>query len=238
MTELNQTTKTQAAFERLRLDIEDHVHPPGKWLRVHALAETYGVSPTPIREALRLLQADGLIEHIPHRGVRVAKYPDQAVEEIYRLRVVLEPLAVELATERATQEEIQEVRRCHEALVREIEGVGISPKLVALNEEFHWAVFSVCGSRYLIEFLRRLWSAFPVRAGWLNRSAKKSIEEHEELVQMMERGDSRGAAAIMRRHVVPLTRDPDWARKDNDFAADAPVFPAEVDNELAYRASS
>lgn len=218
MTELSLTTKTQAVFERLRLDIEDRVYPPGQWLRVHALAEAYGVSATPIREALRLLQSDGLIEHIPHRGVRVAKYPDQMIFEVYRLRAVLEPLAVELATERATDQEIEEIRRRHDALVHEIREVGVSPRLVALNEEFHWATFSVCGSHYLIEFLRRLWSAVPVRAGWLARTAEKSIEEHEELVQMMERRDARGAAAIMRRHVVPLDRqleDPETSDSDN-----------------------
>lgn len=220
MTELSQTTKTQAVFERLRLDIEDRVHPPGEWLRVHALAEAYGVSATPIREALRLLQSDGLIEHIPHRGVRVAKYPDQIMVEVYRLRAVLEPLAVELATERATRQEIEEVRRRHEALVREIEEVGVSPRLVTLNEEFHWATFSLCGSHYLIEFLRRLWSAVPVRAGLLARTARKSIEEHEELVQMMERRDSRGAAAIMRRHVAPLDRDLEAPESSEDERGD------------------
>lgn len=204
MSELNQTTKTQAVFERLRLEIEDGVYTPGKWLRVQTLAETYKVSATPIREALRLLQSDGLIEHVPHRGVRVVEFPEETVAEVYRLRAVLEPLAVELATARATREQVQEMRRRHEALVAEVEDVGISPKLVALNEEFHWAIFSVCGSHHLIEFLRRLWAAVPVRAGWLSRNAIQSIADHEELVEMIERGDGRGAAATMRRHVLPL----------------------------------
>lgn len=203
---LSQTTKTQAAFERLRLDIEEGVYQPGEWLRVNTLAEQYDVSATPIREALRLLQSDGLIEHVPHRGVRVAEFPAETVEEVYRLRVVLEPLAAELATERATREQLAEIRRRHDALADEVAQEGISPNLVELNEDFHWAIYSVCGSHYLADFLRRLWSTVPIRAGWLNRTAHQSVEQHEEIVQMMERGDARGAAAAMRSHIGPMGR--------------------------------
>ena len=203
---LSQTTKTQAAFERLRLDIEEGVYEPGEWLRVNTLAEEYDVSATPIREALRLLQSDGLIEHVPHRGVRVAEFPAETVEEVYRLRAVLEPLATELATERATREQLGEIRRRHERLVEEVAQQGISPDLVELNEDFHWAIYSACGSHFLLEFLRRLWSTVPIRAGWLNRTAPLSVEQHEEIVQMMERGDGRGAAAAMRSHIGPMGR--------------------------------
>lgn len=205
-------TKTEAAFLRIRLDIEDGVHGPGEWLRVNKLAERLNMSPTPIREALRLLQSDGLVEHVAHHGVRVRDFSKETLEEIFRLRAVLEPLATELAAERATKEQIEEMRRRHEELREAVEDEAVHPDLAKLNEAFHWAIYSACGSPSLMDFIRRLWAGLPVSASWVTREASRSVNHHEEVVEMIERRDARGAAGIMRSH-IQSGGPPAWRRE-------------------------
>ena len=95
-------TKTDAACAALREAIEADRLAPGERLAVKRLVEDLQMSPTPIREALRLLQAEGLAVYKPHHGMVVADYPAESVAEVSRMRALLEPLAVELAVRHAT----------------------------------------------------------------------------------------------------------------------------------------
>jgi DNA-binding GntR family transcriptional regulator len=195
-------TKTEAAFHTLRAAIEEGRFLPGERLTLARLLEELDMSATPIREAIRLLQAEGLLEHEPHHGVVVAEYSPEKVEEIYRLRVVLEPLATELAVERATEEQIATIRRLHEALATAVEEGGVRTDVAELNAEWHREVYAASGSRYLQEFIARLWTASPVGAIWLTRRAKHSIAHHAAFMAAIERGDAAAAAQCMREHIA------------------------------------
>lgn len=193
-------TKTQAAFHRIRSSIEGGRLKPGDRLRAGALQEELGMSPTPIREALRLLQAQGLVEHRPHHGMVVAEYPAEQTEEVYRLRLALEPMATGLAAERASVEQLERIRRQHGILEDAVESGG-RMDAAELNASWHRAVYEAAGSRYLEEFIARLWSVLPLEAVWQSDRSESSVEEHERITAAIERRDAMQAAALMQRHI-------------------------------------
>ncbi len=193
-------TKTEAAFRALRQAIEDGRYQPGEHLRVQRLVEDLRMSPTPIREALRMLQSEGLVVHHAHRGTTVAEYSPEDAAQVYDLRVVLEPMAARLAAERVTDEQLAELRRLHTELGGAIADSHHS-SAAELNVLWHRAVYSACGSRYLQEFISRLWQAMPGRAIWLTSRASMSLEQHERITVALERRDPDAAFACMREHI-------------------------------------
>jgi DNA-binding GntR family transcriptional regulator len=192
-------TKTDAAFHALRQSIESGALKPGEHVRISTLLRDLGMSPTPIREALRLLQAEGLVEYEPHKGVVVASYAPADLDEIYSLRGVLEPLATERAAQLATGEELDRIRAAHEELVAAAQARRIDA--AHLNAQWHWAVYEASHSGYLREFIRRLWSAIPVQAVWVSTRSAESLHEHTEIVRALERRDAEEAGRLMRAHI-------------------------------------
>jgi DNA-binding GntR family transcriptional regulator len=194
-------TKTEVAFSALRAAIEAGDLRPGDRLRANTLVEQLNMSPTPIREALRLLQAEGLVEYRAHQGMVVAEYSPESVFEVFRMRTLMEPLAVELAVERASDEQIAEIRASHEALAAALAGHSIGPDLATLNADWHRAVYAPADSRLLIDFIARLWSAVPVTAFWGTKSGASSLAKHAAIMEAIETRDPQKASALMREHV-------------------------------------
>jgi len=193
-------TKTEAAYEALRLAIEEGRIRPGQRLRIGELQQELGVSPTPIREALRLLQADGLVDHQPHRGMVVAEYDVERVEEVYRLRAVLEPMATELAVRLASDEAVAEMRLLHDRLMDAI-GAGVRTDGAGLNVAWHRSIYAASDARYLQDFITRLWNALPVQAVWTSANADASATEHRAIMDAIEQRNPKRAARLMRRHI-------------------------------------
>lgn len=198
--EARSVTKTEAAFRALRRAIEVGRYHPGEHLRVQRLVEDLRMSPTPIREALRMLQSEGLVVHHAHRGTTVAEYSPEDAAEVYGLRLVLEPMAARLAAERVTDEQLAELRRLHAELDAAIADSHNS-SAAELNVLWHRAVYEASGSRYLQEFISRLWQALPGRAIWLTSRASMSLEQHERVTVALERRDPDAAFACMREHI-------------------------------------
>jgi DNA-binding GntR family transcriptional regulator len=187
-------TKTELALHALRDGIRAGDLRPGQRLRVDDLTHELGMSPTPIREALRLLQADGLVDYRPHHGIVVAELSAEATAEVYRLRALLEPLAVELAVPRLSHDDVDELERLHERHAR-------SPSSED-NRAWHWTVYEASGSALLNDFVRRLWEAFPWRMIWaLPGRARRSHDEHEAVMEAIRRRDTVAAAELMKAHV-------------------------------------
>ena len=198
--EARSVTKTEAAFRALRQAIESGRLHPGEHLRVQRLVEDLQMSPTPIREALRMLQSEGLVVHEAHRGTSVAEYSPEEAEQVYALRVELEPMAARLAAERITDEELAVLRALHAELGTAIAGAH-HPSAAELNLRWHRAVTNACGSRYLQEFIARLWQALPGRAIWLTDRAATSYAQHERIMEALEAHDAEAAYACMREHI-------------------------------------
>jgi DNA-binding GntR family transcriptional regulator len=190
-----------AAYRAIRIAIEEGVLAPGERVRMNQLVSELHMSPTPIREALRLLQADGLVEHRPHRGIIVSEYTPERAEEVYRLRVALEPIATELAAQRATDEDLAQLAALHDDLVMAVAD-GLFETAAALNVEWHRTIYAASGSRYLQEFINRLWAALPLGALWVSRCAQRSIEEHAAIMEALLRHDGKRAASVMTQHLA------------------------------------
>lgn len=150
---------------------------------------------------MRLLQAEGLVAHEPHRGMVVRLYVFEEVDEIYNLRILLEPAATERAVERATPAEIKEIKRLHRRLTTAVSSPSATDS-AQLNTTWHRAIYSASGSQYLIQFIMRLWAAMPVEAVWLSSHGRMSIEEHQAVMDAIERHDAKGAAEAMKRHIT------------------------------------
>jgi DNA-binding GntR family transcriptional regulator len=206
-------TKTELALELLRERIRSGELAPGQRLAIDDLTQLMGMSATPIREALRLLQADRLVDYRPHHGVVVTETPPEATAEIYRLRAVLEPMATERAVSSLAPEGLRELERLHTELESAVAS-GRGKRIADRNAAWHWALYESANSLYLNDFIRRLWEGFPWRTMWaLPGRAELSLREHEAMMQAIRAGDGIATAALMREHVESgeetLVQDPE-----------------------------
>jgi DNA-binding GntR family transcriptional regulator len=194
-------TKTELALRVLRERIRSGELPAGHRLQVYDLTEELGMSPTPIREALRLLQADRLVHYEPHRGVVVARHSPERLSDVYDMRLKLEPLATRLAIERMTPEQRETVNRLHERFLAASKA-GRGGRMAKLNSEWHLAIYQASGSEMLQEFIARLWEVFPWRTNWaLDQRSADSVVEHEQVMSALNASDAEAGAEAMRAHI-------------------------------------
>lgn len=197
---MHSVTKTDAAYHELRVAIESGELKPGARLPTGTLEARLDMSPTPIREALRLLQRDGLVVHTPHHGMMVATFSPERILENYRIRELLEPLATELATERATDEELSGIRKLHEAFAEAIADNPIGAEAARLNADWHTAIYAASGSPDLQGFVERLWISGG-RAMWMSVRGMQSLVEHDAILRRIEERNAQTAAQSMLEHL-------------------------------------
>jgi DNA-binding GntR family transcriptional regulator len=194
-------TKTDQVVQILREAIMSGELQPGERLMQDALAEQLNVSATPIREALRQLESEGILSHSPHKGVRVAEVELEDVEEIYRIRAVLEELATRMAVPNIPAEMLQDLRELHERL-DELTESGEPESLRRLNYDFHMMIYEAADMPELLRIIRSLWTKFP----WdtlhvLPRRAQASLAEHAALMEAIEDRNPVLAGRRMQEHI-------------------------------------
>ena len=194
-------TKTDAAYRAMRLAIEDGSLQAGERLTVTALQDWLGMSPTPIREALRLLQADGVVTHTPHHGMVVTEFSPTAILEVYRVRIPLESLATAWAAERATKAQLNQLRSIHQRFENAVRENPAGSDVAALNASWHSTIYDAAGSRHLREFIERLGSNGGGKAMWVSGRAADAVAEHAQIMAALEERDSTRGADLMRRHI-------------------------------------
>jgi DNA-binding GntR family transcriptional regulator len=192
----------------------------GTWLRQESLAEEFGVSRTPVREALRKLQATGLVEVQPRRGALVRGLTAHEIREAYEVRAELEGLAAELAATRVRAAELERLRDA-QALFRQSvasllawrKGSGRAdppPDAYAEwnrgNDEFHLAIQEAAGNRRLAATLADLHRSFPRDLTWIvlgenARLLEENAAQHEAILEAIERHDAKAARRRMTEHV-------------------------------------
>jgi DNA-binding GntR family transcriptional regulator len=195
-------TKTELALQALRERIRDGQLQPGERLRVDELTRELGMSPTPIREALRLLQADRLVDYRPHHGIIVAELSADTTEEVYHLRSMLEPLAVELAVPRLSAGDVERLEGLH-ARHANAHGTRKGAAGADPNRDWHWAIYDASGWQILNDLIRQLWEAFPWRTMWaVPGRLDLSLEQHEAVMVAIRERDALAAAESMREHIT------------------------------------
>lgn len=200
------TTKSDYAYARIREMILDATLAPGAPLNQAQLAHDLGLSTTPLREALRRLKSEGLVELDAHRDGRITPLSAEEARDLLEIRRSLDPLAAALAADRRTKSDIQAMRDAIEGLEPLPTGKPGYDHLVH-HRRFHAAVYFASHNELLIGTLEDLWTkadryrlmALEVDRGQAARD--KKAREHQELLDCVVAGDAEGAAAVMREHI-------------------------------------
>jgi DNA-binding GntR family transcriptional regulator len=184
--------------------------PLGAQLRQAELASDFGVSRTPVREALRQLQTGGLIEVVPNRGAVVRVPAPWEVREAYEVRAELEALAAVRAVSRVSRIDIDRIRAANQQMYDRSIADSSSDRAAVTRQEndiFHTAIAEIAANARLARSIEELNETFPrnVSAQLLvgdDRQREENYKEHLRIVEAIERGDAEGARAEMRAHVV------------------------------------
>jgi DNA-binding GntR family transcriptional regulator len=191
--------------------------PIGARLRQEALAEEFGVSRTPVREALRKLQAAGTVELLPHRGAVVRGPSARDIREAYEVRAELEGLAAELAATRISDQHLRRLREA-EALFRKSVTTLVarpgprrpdwtdSSSWVQANDLFHQAILEAAANGRLTATIADLHRSFPRDLTWAalsgnSRLLEENVEQHAAILSGIERGNPEEARRRMVEHV-------------------------------------
>ena len=190
-------------FYTLRQAILKGELEPGERLMEMQLAEQLGVSRTPIREAIRKLELEGLVLMIPRRGAIVAKITEKDLKDVLEVRASLERLSTKLACERMEEETIEELREAQEAFKAALRGDDITLQ-AQKDVEFHDVIYKSTNNLRLIQMLNNLREQmYRYRLEYLKdgTSHQKLVEEHEAIIEALARRDTEETTNIMVGHV-------------------------------------
>ena len=191
-------SKSDMVTDALRELITDRQLSPGTPLRQRELAEQFDVSYTPVREALRRLESEGLVVTDVHRGATVARTESEETEENYRILTELEALAGTLAVAKMTADDLTEI----EDLYRQVAACHPDDgRLVERNRQFHFRIYECARSPMLLLLLRLLWRSFP-HGPQAGRPHQESVRQHAQLVKALRRRNEEEVAAVIRDHVL------------------------------------
>ena len=190
----------QGAYRRLLDDIRDGLLLPGTRLRETDLADRLGISRTPVREAIRQLEADGLVVHLPRQGATIRSLDYAEVIELYEMRAVLEGTAARLAARVASDVELAELTSLNTALATDPAG----PDAQQINRQFHRTVLDAARNRFLVKSMNALRKTMmilgPTTLSDPARAAA-AVAEHAALLAALQARDATAAEAAMRTHV-------------------------------------
>jgi DNA-binding GntR family transcriptional regulator len=201
----------QTLAETLRLQLADEivrgVLEPGTPLDETELARRFAVSRTPVREAIRLLAASGLVETYAHRAAAVARPTPERLAGMFEVMAELEALCASLSAERMTSADRRELEDAHEDL-RALIHSGDPQRYHEMNEAFHGVLYAGAHNEHLAELtLSTRVRVSPYRRAQfrnLGRLAKSHVE-HDRVVVAVLRGDREGAARAMREHIITVS---------------------------------
>lgn len=190
----------QGAYRRLLDDIRSGTLAPGARLRETDLADRLGISRTPVREAIRQLETDGLVIHLPRQGATIRRLDHAEVVELYEMRAVLEGTAARLAARAASDIELAELA----ALNDELERAPVGDAARELNRVFHRTLIDAARNRFLIKAMSALQKTLlilgPTTLADPDR-AMSAVAEHAALLGALRSRDGAAAEAAMRAHV-------------------------------------
>lgn len=190
-------------FNTLRQAILRGELKPGERLMEIQLANKLGVSRTPIREAIRKLELEGLVLMIPRKGAEVAEITEKSLRDVLEVRRALEELAVRLACDKITGEEIRELRTAAEEFST-IQKDGDVTKIAEADVRFHDVIYVATENQKLIQLLSNLREQmYRYRVEYLKRSDfhEQLIAEHKKIIETIEKKQKDAAAKVVCQHI-------------------------------------
>ena len=191
-------------FNTLRQAIITGEFAPGERLMEISLANRLGVSRTPVREAIRKLELEGLVIMIPRKGAQVARITEKNLRDVIEIRTVLEEFAAVLACEGIDQAGLHDLRQAHEDFIRSVENGDILD-IVDKDETFHDTIFRATNNDRLISIINNLREQFyRYRMEYVKDIRQRSnlVEEHRELLDAISSRDSIKAKELMKTHLL------------------------------------
>jgi len=203
--EAKSATKAEVAYELVRDQLLRGDLVPGSVIQQAALARDLGISTTPLREALRRLMMEGLVELDAHRDARVTRLTAEEARDLVEIRRSLDPLAAGLAAERRTRDDLALIRSTAEELLPLRTDPG--PVALATHRRFHVAIYTASHNQLLVQTLDGLWDKadryrrLALEDGRTEEDLDRTHTEHLALVDAIAAGNSDTAAAVMLAHV-------------------------------------
>ncbi|NKE64980.1 GntR family transcriptional regulator [Ramlibacter sp. RBP-2] len=186
--------------EQLRQRIFRRELEPGGWIDEVKLAQQYGISRTPLREALKVLAAEGLVTMKVRRGAYVTEVSEDDLRDVYHLLSLLESDAAGVAAERISDDQLRELQDLHhdmEAAAGDIE------RFLALNERFHMRLLEIAGNRWrnqMVADLRKVMKLNRHNSLLKSGRVQESIREHRAIMRALARRDARATTDKMQLH--------------------------------------
>lgn len=194
-------TKTALAVEALRTAILRGEIAQDEPLTVGRIAQRLGMSQTPVREAIRTLQAEGLLRHEPHHTAAVTQYTAKDIHDIFQMRADLESQATRLAVSRLSDADIAQLEAV-QAAMREAAAHDDTQRLNRLNAEWHLLIYSAADNRVLLEVVQHLWRKFMFEVNWiLPGHSERSLQQHERFLVAIRARNADDAAQLIREHI-------------------------------------
>ena len=190
----------QEVAELLRERIFSHELAPGSWIDELKLAEEYGISRTPLREALKVLATEGLVTMKVRRGAYVTEVSDTDLSDVYHLLALLESDAAGVVAEKATQAQIEELQDLHGELEK---AVGNRERFFEINEAFHMRLLEIANNRWRNQMVADLRKVMKLnRHNSLLKSGRieESVAEHRAIMAALAARDPEACAKRMREH--------------------------------------
>lgn len=196
-------------YEHLKARILHGDIKPGERMMQVPVAEKLNISRTPVRDAFRRLEQDGLVEKLPQGGVRVSIIPEETVQEVFGIRRVLETYALQIACAKIKAEEITLLKNLKYQAREILAAKELSPEtkirqLFELNSRFHEIIYGATGNIYLLNILNNLrnivnrlrYLGLQVGETW-----KEVWEEHAQLINCLEKRDKKRAIKLLNKHL-------------------------------------
>jgi DNA-binding GntR family transcriptional regulator len=190
----------QEVADRLRQQIYSRVLEPGSWIDEMKLAQAFGISRTPLREALKVLAVEGLVTMKLRRGAYVTEVSRDDVAQVYHLLALLESDAAAAVAERADHGQRARLQQLHARLEKQVRQ---RDAFFATNEQFHMALLEAAGNRWALQIvtdLRKVMKLNRHHSLFKQGRLSDSLAEHRALMQAIEARDAARARELMRAH--------------------------------------
>lgn len=193
------------AFAKLMHAIESGVYQPGDRLRETEIADRLALSRTPIRKALRRLEAEKIIEHRPRVGAVIRTLGQAEVVEVYEIRLVLERTAAQMAAKHAAAAEVDAMAGLNDEIAATQDG----PKAAAINQKFHRAIYLATRNRFLLDAARAMNNALLLFGPTTQADAARIatvVTQHRQILDAIGAGDIDGAGTAAEAHLQTSLR--------------------------------
>jgi DNA-binding GntR family transcriptional regulator len=199
--QLDFRTKEEQVADFLREGIISGMFPRGSRLKQAEIAEQLQLSITPVREALKLLEAEGYVTGNSYRGASVVPFDASASEEVLELRLLLESRLLRGTAHKVTAQDLSELR----ALADEFEqafNVGDRAAARGVNYRFHRRLYSIAAMPQTLHFVQILWARYPFDLiNAVEGRGKDAAKEHDEILRALLDGDASAAMLALRKHI-------------------------------------